>query len=183
MEKCPSSPVSISLFKKPGLFFSHFSHGWLAGIFQISQNKMEINCANAVCWVTPSELGIPEISAPLITLWEKKRQIFQEHSSSRVLPYTNKFCSKISTETKGHQKFNNMKKLASNQGGYITFKKPETVLQTLEPLFGLGQCTVILNRHRPVHCQIEPSPTSAPCRMDGVWSLDRKKYVCCIPSP
>jgi hypothetical protein len=75
--------------------------------------------------VTPSELGIPEISAPLITLWEKKRQIFQEHSSSRVLPYTNKFCSKISTETKGHQKFNNMKKLASNQGGYITFKKPE----------------------------------------------------------
>jgi hypothetical protein len=80
---------------------------------------MEQNCANAVCWVTtPSELGIPEISAPSHhSLREKKRQIFQEHSSSSILPYyTNKFCSKIPTERKGHQKFNNMKKLASNQG-------------------------------------------------------------------
>jgi len=160
-------------------FFSWMTGRYLPDITEQNGNKLCQCCM----LVTPSELGIPEISAPLITLWEKKRQIFQEHSSSRVLPYTNKFCSKISTETKGHQKFNNMKKLASNQGGYITFKKPETVLQTLEPLFGLGQCTVILNRHRPVHCQIEPSPTSAPCRMDGVWSLDRKKYVCCIPSP
>jgi hypothetical protein len=84
---------------------------------------MEKICANAVCWVTPSELGIPEISAPSHHSLGKKRHICQEHSSSRVLPYTNKFCSKIPTERKGHQKFNNMKKLASNQGGYYHILK------------------------------------------------------------
>jgi hypothetical protein len=96
--------------------------------------------------------------------------MIQEHSSSRVLCNTNKFCSKVRTERKGHQKFNNMKKLASNQGGYYHILKARNGTPNIGTPLWFG----------PVHCQIEPSPTSAPCRMDGVWSLEQE--ICLLYS-
>jgi hypothetical protein len=84
---------------------------------------MEKICANAVCWVTPSELGIPEISAPSHhSLSEKKGKYFRNTPLPGYYPTQTNFVPKSQVkERKGHQKFNNMKKLASNQGGYITF--------------------------------------------------------------
>jgi hypothetical protein len=93
--------VSISLFKKPGIFFAHFSHDDWQVSSRYHRTNMEKNCANAVCWVTPSELGIPEISAPLITLWAKKGRYFRNTPLPGYYPTQTNFVPKSQLKQRG----------------------------------------------------------------------------------